>query len=108
MNTNSIQQEILLIANSSFSKRGLVDKDATGNNKNASQAEQLIAACWNGWLSETLPEMMDTTTDGSNLYMWDIMQARFFIDIELCERPQTIDTYFSVNPYVFLTSLCYE
>lgn len=108
MNANSIQQEILLVTNSSFSKREWVDKDAVENNRNASQIEQLIAACWNGWLTETLPDVIDTATDGSHLYMWDITQARSFIDIELCEHPQTVDTHFSINPYIFLTTVCYE
>ena len=107
METNSIQQEILLVLNTSFAQRKRLEKEATKNNKILTPAEQLEAACWNGWLNEMLPEIVDTSKEGKRLYPWEIMQARSFIDIELCRFPQTINIEFSINPYAFLATVCY-
>ena len=62
------------------------------NNKILTPAKQLEDAGWHGWLNEMLPEMVDTSKEGKSLYLWEIRQARSFIDIELCGSPQTINT----------------
>jgi len=107
METNSVQQEILLITNTSFSQRETFEKEALEKGENLTHAEQLAAACWNGWLDEMLPGIVDTSKAGESLYMWDILQARSFLNIELCESPQTINTQYSINPYAFLATVCY-
>ncbi len=102
METNSIQQEILVVLNTSFSQRERLEKEAMKNNKILTPAEQLEEACWNGWLNEMLPEIVDISKEGKSPYLWEIMRARSFIDIELCEFPQTINPEFSINLYAFL------
>ena len=108
MEKNSLQQEIILLTNSSLVRRQLFENDASEKNQNLTDTEQLAAACWNGWLDEMLPEIIDTAETGKSLYLWEIMQGRSFINLELCEFPQLIDTQFSINPHSFLATVCYE
>lgn len=108
METNAVQQEILLIKNSSFSLRQLSEKNIQENGQSLSPDEQLTAACWNGWLNTMLPEIVDTSGNGNKLYLWEIMQAKSLLNIELCESPQVIDIHYSINPYAVLTTMCYE
>lgn len=108
METNAVQQEVLVIKNTSFSQRQLFEKNTLGNRQELSYDEQLEAACWNGWLDAMMPEIIDTTAAGKSLYLWQILQARSFLNIELCEYPQKIDVQYSINPYAVLASACYE
>ena len=108
MKTNAIQQEIMLVKNSSFSHRELISKNSLGNGQNLPFDEQLEAACWNGWLNAMLPEIVDTSATGKKLYLWQIMQAKSLLNIELCESPQMQDIQYSINPYVVLSAMCYE
>ena len=108
METNTSQQEILLIKNSSYSRRQLLTKNALEDRQKLAPNEQLEAACWNGWLSAMLPEIVDTSATGEKLYLWQIMQAKSLLNIELCESPQMQDIQYSINPYVILTAMCYE
>jgi len=108
METNSIQQEILLMKNTSFSQRQLFEHDATENKRNLSPDDWLEAACWSGWLDAMLPEIVDTTAKGKSLYLWQIMQAKSFLSIELCEYPKLLDVQYSINPYAIMSTMCYE
>ena len=108
METNSVQQEILLLKNTSLSKRLLFENDTSENGRNLTHAEQLEIACWNGWLDAMLPEILDTTATGKGLFLWQIMQAKSFLSIELCEYPQVLDVQFSINPYAIIATMSYE
>src|SRR4051794_36305036 len=107
METNAVQQEILLLKNTSLSQRLLFENDTQENGRNLPQSEQLEAACWNGWLDAMVPEIVDTSATGKSLYLWQIMQAKSFLCIELCEYPRLTDIQYSINPYAILTTMCY-
>jgi hypothetical protein len=108
MKTNAVQQEILLVKNSSFSHRELIGKSPMEKEQNLPFDEQLEAACWNGWLNAMLPEIVNSSATGKELYLWQIMHAKSLLNIELCEYPRTIDVQYSINPYAFLSTVCYE
>jgi hypothetical protein len=108
METNAVQQEILLLKNTSFSQRLLFENDTQDNGRNLPPTEQLEAACWNGWLDAMLPEIVDTSATGKSLYLWQITQAKSSLCIELCEYPQTINNQYSINPYAIVATMCYE
>jgi hypothetical protein len=108
MKTNAIQQEILLIKNSSFSQRQLAEKNVSENAQNLPPDEQLEAACWNGFLNAMMPDIVNTSATGEQLYLWQIMQAKSLLNIELCEYPRMIDVQYSINPYAVLSTMCYE
>ena len=108
METNSVQQEILLLKNTSLSQRQLYEQDTLQNARNEPQADWLEAACWNGWLDAMLPEMVDISTTGKKLYLWQIVQAKASLCIELCEYPKALDVQYSINPYAIIAAACYE
>jgi hypothetical protein len=107
MKTNSTQQEILLMTGSRFSARELAGKNEADKNT-LSAAEQLEDACWNGLLDEMLPEIVQKTEEGKELFLWHIRHCRSFLEIELSESPSVIDREFSIDPYFFIPGLIYS
>lgn len=97
------QQEILLIMDANFLTGQYSEKDEGGNKNSLTRKEQLEEACWNGSLSAMLPEVFDLPGKNKQLYLWQIMEGNFFINLELGESPAGIDKQFSINPYIFLS-----
>jgi len=108
METNSVQQEILLVKNTSFAHRQLFEQDTFRNEQNLPHGDWLEAACWSGWLDAMLPEIVDTSSTGRSLYLWQITQAKSFLSIELCGYPHEKDVQYSINPYAIVATMCYE
>lgn len=108
MEANAIQQEILLVKNCSLCHRMLFENEGLKKMQQPDYDEQLEAACWNGWLNVTMPEIIDTSAGGKNLFLWKITQAKCFLNMELCEYPLQPDIHYSINPYAVLTTACYE
>jgi hypothetical protein len=100
MESKFAKQEILLITGTSFSSQQLCERD--DNHNNNSEKEKLEEACWNGLLSEILPEVFKQPCNTKKLYLWDIKEAQHFIELELSEYPELTDNYFSIDPYSFL------
>jgi hypothetical protein len=107
MEPNATQQEILLITSASFSKRTWMEKDASDDHHNADR-EQLEKACWNGLMKELLPEIFEKPVKGKELYLWNIIEADSFIELELREYPGTFEKFHSINPYYFLSEIDYN
>ena len=102
METNTAQQEILLMTGTSFSARTWCANDNEEDQKNITSVDRLKEACWNGLLPEILPEICKGQVDGKKIFLWQVTQASHFIDVELGEVPGYTDKYFSINPYSFL------
>jgi hypothetical protein len=100
METKFAQQEILLITGTSFSAHQLCELD--DNHSTDSEKEKLEEACWNGLLSEILPEVFRQPCNTKKLYLWDVKEAEHFIELELSEYPELTDKHFSIDPYSFL------
>ena len=86
MKKESVQQEIILVATSTFSNREWCTNETRGN-RNFSVMEKLEEACWNGMLEAALPEIVEKSHSGKSLYLWHIRHGRSFLQIELCETP---------------------
>jgi hypothetical protein len=104
METNSTQQEILLIIGTSFSSRQLFAKDGSSQNKNLTEIEQLEEACVNGLLQEMLPEICASPENAKKVYLWGIKEAQSFIEFDFSEFPEETEKYFSIDPYSFLSA----
>jgi hypothetical protein len=104
---NSVQQEILLMTNSSLSKRSFCEKNSTEASSGFSNVERLENACWNGMLEEFLPGMI-LTVEGKTLLLWEIQNAKSFLHIDLCDQPNFINKELSIDPYLFLNHLNYN
>ena len=96
------QQEILLMINSSLSKRTFCEKDAH-KQKIISAVEQLEEYCWNGLLESFLPEIAVNKEEEGKLLLWHIQQTDSFLHIDLCERPMFSGEEFSIDPYFFMS-----
>ena len=100
MNTDIIQQEILLLTGTSFSQKQLSGNDSNDERKNLSQIKKLEEACWNGLLNELLPEIITN----KKLFIWQIGDTEFSLQIELSQYPST-EAPLSINPYYFLRTV---
>ena len=101
METKSTQQEILLFINTRFTSRQWSEKDDIGKESKLSPKEKLEEACWNGLISEILPEICEKPNDIS-LTLWEINVANSFFDLKFSEYPKDVEKEFSVDPYMFL------
>jgi hypothetical protein len=103
----SVQQEILLMTNSSLSKRSLCERNNPENGKSFSNVERLEQACWNGMLDEFLPGLI-MKAEGKTLFLWEVQTAKSFLHIDLCDQPQFLNKEHSIDPYIFLNHLNYN
>jgi hypothetical protein len=103
MNTDTLQQEILLLTGTTFSERPLVENDAKDDNKHLSASEKLEQACWTGLLDELLPEVITN----KKLHIWQIWNTETSLQIELSEYPSN-ERRLSINPHYFLRTMGYN
>ena len=103
MNTDILQQEILLLTGTTFSQRQLCENDAKDDSNHLSESEKLEEACWTGLLDELLPEIITN----KKLCLWQIGDSEFSLQIELSEYPSK-EKRSSINPYYFLRTINYN
>jgi len=101
MNTNTTQQEILLMLNTSFSSRAWSSNNEREKGNPLTQKEKLIEACWNGMTPEMLPECFEDCYN-TLITLWGITDANTFIDLEFGPYMQTKEKEYSLNPYSFM------
>ena len=85
-----------------FAAREYSERTDPDGKSSFSAIEKLEEACWNGLLPEMLPEIMVQPEDGQKMYMWSITEGSSFLGIELGDRQEEKDKFFSIDPYVFL------
>jgi hypothetical protein len=103
MNYNATNQEILLLSNSNYFKRGWVELTANKNDKQLSQKEQLVLLCWNGMLKEMIPEILEPEAGKKPLTLWEINESGNMLDLRYGDMDQEMNDEWSINPYVYLT-----
>ena len=103
MDTDIIQQEVLLVTGTTFSQRQLCDRDGKNENNNLPEGEKLEKALWDGMLDDLLPEIVTN----KKLHIWQIWDTEFSLQIELSEYPSR-EKRFSINPYYFLRTIGYN
>jgi hypothetical protein len=101
MKTETIQQELLLVTTSTFFKKQWCVKNASESNYQ-SNAEHLEEACWNGILDELLPEVMEKSSTGKKLFLWNIRNGQSLLQVEMSESAVMIEKEFSIDPLLFL------
>jgi hypothetical protein len=103
MNTDILQQEILLLTGTTFSQKQLCEIDPEDDSNYLPESEKLEKACWTGLLDELLPEIITN----KKLRIWQIGDTESSLQIELAEYPSR-QRQFSINPYYFLRSIEYN
>lgn len=91
-------QEILIAHSSDFFSREFFLNERTNHYQNLLPVEQLTEACWNGILSEILPEVT------TRLHLSEINEGNKFLNVCLGNESDRSSVAFSVNPYFFLNS----
>ena len=97
-----IQQEVLIITSSEFSRRKY-HNDASDTEKNPSEKERLKDECWNGKLNDRLPEAFAMADPAAEMYIFQMKEAQQFLLLVMGESPSEIDSFYSIDPYHFLT-----
>jgi len=101
MKQKNIQQEVLVLTQSSFAQKALIGH--TEDDKKSSRAEKLEKGFWNGLLNEMLPELMIPLQGrGSEHFIWQISVGEFLLLIDMAETPDIIEDSYSINPGCFL------
>jgi len=103
MDTDTIQQEILLVTGTTFSQRELCDRDGKSEGNNLPESEKLEKALWDGMLDDLLPEIVTN----KKLHIWQIWDTEFSLQIELSEYPKR-ERWSSINPHYFLRTTEYN
>ena len=96
-------QEILLMSNSRFFQKELSELNGNKNNKQLSQKEKLIHLCWNGMLTEMIPEILQTQAGKNPLTLWEINESGNMLDLRYGDVDMEMNDEWSINPYVYLT-----
>jgi hypothetical protein len=104
MESITTQQEVLLVTDTHFTSRQYFERDSTESPKNLSASEKLQEACWNGFVQEMLPEAFLPGNQPSKLFLWQLREANNFLSLEMGEYPKDIDSYHSIDPYLFLVN----
>jgi hypothetical protein len=102
MKTNSSQQEILLVTGTSFSSREFCENSEDLNYNHLTEKEKLEVACWNGLLSDMLPEIFEQHPVNKKLYLREMREGSLFIELKLGEIYLELEKQFSIDPYSFL------
>jgi hypothetical protein len=102
MKPTIINQEILLVTRTSFSKRQLCEMDAQDKNSNLAPEEQLEAACWNGLVDELLPEIVHQSSYDEKLFLWQVEMRTSYLRISIGVCPPVLEEQFTLDPHIFL------
>jgi hypothetical protein len=105
MKHDTLQLEILLFTNTSFSKRQLACEKKESRNDTLSEGEELEKQCWAGLLPELLPEIIIPMEKPQNNYIWSILAESNFIRISIGPYPQPMISRTALDPHVFLSGV---
>ena len=103
MENNATQQEILLVTGTTFAARQTCEKDDIGTSGPLSPIDRLQAACWNGLLPAMLPEILQKTSAGKDLFLWQVYETTSFLELKLGEYQQENEREMSIDPYSFMS-----
>jgi len=100
-NSNPVQ-EILLMQNTRFLVRTWLEQKDVFEKKYSTSGDQLKEACWNGLVTDILPECFDPGFR-DQLYLWHINDAVEFISLNYGTTSPEQDKRLSLDPHVFMS-----
>jgi hypothetical protein len=104
MEPNATQQEVLLYTETHFAQRQWAETDAQGS-ENLNAREKLEKACWDGLIKDLIPELDITLNSDRKLWLWQIHQTRSFLALDFYEYPESKESEFSIDPYLFMNEI---
>lgn len=103
MKSITVQNEVLVILNSSFAQRNWCKyEDEKGDA--LSNAEKLEEACVNGLIQDLVPEAFSVKTN-NRIFLWQVHVGISCVQLELGELPTALEKKFSIDPNNFMPSL---
>lgn len=105
MKSSIIQHEIILVTNTSYYQRELMEKNEDPGNSVLSQAEKLEKACWNGLIDHVLSGIVEDELFPHNLTVRHTRAARAILKIELASYPVTLEKCHSIDSVFYLTTV---
>lgn len=108
MNTNSTQQEVLIVTGTSFASRQLSNNDPSANQPRKTEREELEEACWSGLLKDLLPEVFGSLAEQRSMYLWDVREGVSYLELDLGEFPAGKEVEYSIDPYLLLSQQSYN
>ena len=106
MNAFTIQQEIILLTSSTFSKRQSCEIKSLNKVNYLSLSQKLEKACWDGLLNNALPEITIRPTCFTTLPVKEVRNCKSCLLIVLSELRPRIEKFFSINSSYFLSAIC--
>jgi hypothetical protein len=103
MKNNTSQLEILLVANTSLTRREMCEKEASAGSSNLSAEEQFEQACWYGLMNDLLPEIKQPAILSQKYFIWHIRQGQSLLQIQLSDSIVIMETQDSIDPWLFLS-----
>lgn len=98
-------QEIIFATNTKFAGREYCEKEEKKGEPAPSQKEKMAAACWNGLLTEMLPEIA-IKENNKPLTLWELGQGKNIFYLQLGEVDVIPEVAFTLNPYALLETMC--
>ena len=99
MRNKSTFQEILVFTETNFTKREWVEKKASAANDNKN--DQLKNACWNGLVTDLMPEICERTYDPT-VTLWEVNEADHFLELQYGTMNEKWQASMTLNPYLCL------
>jgi hypothetical protein len=106
MTSYPIQQEILLLSNSTFSQRELQNSVFPKIQNGQLFGKRFEKALRNNLLDIVLPEISEKWISGKKLNLWNIRYSNAFVEIELGNHPELVERRYSIDPYEFMPAHC--
>lgn len=100
MKNNFTTQEILLMTDTRFSAREYTLKDEEKGPQRSAK-DKLAEACWNGLVTQMLPEIC-LTINKKPLTLWELGEAQHLFYLHLGDADSIPEAVFTLNPYRFV------
>lgn len=99
MKNSSTFQEILVFTGTKFSQREWIGKQ--GMPEKINSTDELKSACWNGLVTDLIPEICEKTYDPS-VTLWEVNEADHFLELQYGTMNEKWQVAMTLNPYLCL------
>lgn len=100
-----IQHEILLVTNTSYYKKHLIEPHGNADDTGISQARELEKACWNGFIDHLLSGVMEGNLVATGLTLMHTRPGKAILKIELASYSVALEKCRSIDSVFFLTAV---
>ena len=96
-------QEVERLYSEMENKYKNAEKDELTEKNNLTEKERLEEACWYGLVKEMLPELFREPAIDHKVFLWKIVEGKSFLELDMGETPFNKESFYSIDPYSFLS-----